>query len=183
MVEERLMLIFGYLLIASLLLIFCLFSSFSKNIKILGILIVTIFYFFTWQGYVGLMGWPSEQELPENFRISWVVIEEPNKQTKEDGAVYLWVRSISQTGMDKGKPRSFKISWSEESHKKAQLALSKLREGKQLNGKKTYGLIEENEGTKASPYDSYVGESEEGTPSFEFAEVPPPSLPPKAIAR
>jgi len=151
--------------------------------KMLGIFVVTVFYYLTWQGYIELLGWPSEQDLPDNFRISWVVIEEPNKLTKEEGAVYLWVRSIDRIGMAEGKPRSFKMNWSEENHRKAQLALSKLQEGEQLNGKKTYGVIEKNEGNKANPYDSYEGETEEGAPSFEFTEVPPPSLPPKALVR
>lgn len=183
MMEERLVLICGYILIASLLMVFCLFSSFSKNIKILGIFIVTVFYYFTWQGYIGLLGWPSEQDLPDNFRISWVVIEEPNKLTKEQGAVYLWIRSIDEIGMAEGKPRSFKMILSEENHRMAQLALFKLQEGEQLNGKKTYGVIEKNESNKANPYDSYEGEIEEGVPSFEFTEVPPPNLPPKALVR
>jgi hypothetical protein len=180
MMEERLMLIFGYILIASLLLVFCLFSSFTKTTKMLGILVVTVFYYLTWQGYIELLGWPSEQGLPDNFRISWVVIEEPNKLTKEQGAVYLWIRSLDKIGMAKGRPRSFKMIWNEENHRNAQLALSKLREGEQLNGKKTYGVIEKNAGKKANPYE---GETKEGTPSFEFTEVPPPSLPPKALVR
>jgi len=183
MIEERLILILGYLLITILLLIFCLFSSFRKEIKMLGILVVTVFYFLSWQGYKGLMGWPSEQGLPENFRISWVVIEEPSKQTEAEGAVYLWVRSTDKIGTVKGKPRSYRMSWTEENHKKAQLALSKLRQGEQLNGKKTYGVIEKNEGKKTNPYGAYEEETEEGTPSFEFTEVPPPSLPPKALVR
>ena len=58
--------------------------------------------------------------------------------------------------------------------------LYKLKEGEQLNGTKTYGVLDkENEGNKANQYKSEDGEPEEGIPSFEFVEVPPPNLPAK----
>jgi hypothetical protein len=81
MVEERLLLIFSYLLIAGLLLMFCFYTSFSKKIKLCGVVFVTAFYFLSWNTYTNLLGWPSAQDLPEEFRIIWVVVEEPKKET------------------------------------------------------------------------------------------------------
>ena len=73
-----------------------------------------------------------------------------------------------------------RLNWTEENHKVAQAALHKLKEGEQLNGTKTYGVLaKENERNKANQYKSEDGVLEEGMPSFEFVEVPPPELPAK----
>jgi hypothetical protein len=181
MVEERLLLIFSYLLISGLLLMFCFYTSFSKKIKLCGVVFVTAFYFLSWNTYTNLLGWPSAQDLPEEFRIIWVVIEEPKKETGKEGGLYLWVRLLDEAKIVHGKPRAYKLEWSEENYKKAQFALLKLKEGEQLNGKKTYGVInKDKEGDKANLYESQ-GEQEEGVPSFEFEEIPARTLPPKTL--
>ena len=181
MVEERLLLIFSYLLIATLLLLFCFYTSFTKKIKLWGVVLVTVFYFFSWNTYTNILGWPSAQNLPEEFRIIWVAVEEPKKETGKEGGLYLWVRLLDEAKIVHGKPRAYKLEWSEENYKKAQFALLKLKEGEQLNGKKTYGVVnKDKEADNANLYESQ-GEQEEGIPSFEFVEVAPRTLPPKTI--
>jgi hypothetical protein len=61
------------------------------------------------------------------------------------------------------------------------MALLKLQDGTQLNGKKTYGVLDSSKfDEQANPYEeSTSSNSQEGNPSFEFQEVAPPSLPPK----
>ena len=67
-------------------------------------------------------------------------------------------------------------------HRIAQEALHKLQEGERLNGKKSYGVLnKENEGKRSNAYETQEGEPEQGRPSFEFVEVPPPELPPKTL--
>jgi hypothetical protein len=91
------------------------------------------------------------------------------------------VRLLDEAKIVHGKPRAYKLEWSEENYKKAQFALLKLKEGEQLNGKKTYGVInKDKEGDKANLYESQ-GEQEEGVPSFEFEEIPARTLPPKTL--
>jgi len=181
MVEERLILISSYLLIAGLLLMFCFYTPFAKKIKLSGVVFVSVFYFLSWNSYINILGWPSAQDLPEEFRIIWVVIEEPNKEIKKKGELYLWVRLFDEAKIVQGQPRGYKLLWSEENYKKAQFALHKLKEGKQLNGKKTYGVInKDKDGDKANLYESQ-GEEEEGAPSFEFEEIPAKTLPPKTL--
>ena len=51
-------------------------------------------------------GWPSDTSLPEEFRVHWIVIEEPDKKGGE-GAVYIWaerleaeeIENVSSIGM------------------------------------------------------------------------------------
>ena len=180
MLEERLFLILSYLLIASLLLLFCFFTPFARKVKLTGILVVAAFYFTSWNSYINILGWPSTEDLPDKFRISWVIIQEPSKGNRKEGSLYLWLRKLNEVNSPYGAPRSYKLLWNEENHKVAQSALYKLKEGEQLNGTKTYGVLDkENEGNKANQYKSEDGEPEEGIPSFEFVEVPPPNLPAK----
>ncbi len=180
MLEERLFLILSYLLISSLLLLFCFFTPFTRKVKLTGILVVAAFYFTSWNSYINILGWPSTEDLPDKFRISWVIIQEPSKGNRKEGSLYLWLRKLNEVNTPYGAPRSYKLLWNEENHKVAQSALYKLKEGEQLNGTKTYGVLDkENEGNKANQYKSEDGEPEEGIPSFEFVEVPPPNLPAK----
>ena len=120
MLEERLLLILSYLLIASLLMIFCFFTSFTRKVKLAGILFVTLFYFVSWNNYINILGWPSSEELPDRFRISWVVIQEPSKGDNKEGGLYLWVRHLNEVNIPYGMPRSYKLVWNEENHKIAQ---------------------------------------------------------------
>ena len=50
------------------------------------------FYVFTWIGYKQVLGWPSTQEIPEEFRLIWVSIDEPDKFNKREGEIYFWIR-------------------------------------------------------------------------------------------
>ena len=103
-----------------------------------------------------------KEDLPDKFRISWVVIQEPSKGDRKEGGLYLWIRKLNEVNTAYGVPRSYKLNWSEENHKVAQAALHKLKEGEQLNGTKTYGVLDkENEGNKANQYKSEDGELEE----------------------
>ena len=182
MIEERILLILSYVAVTALLLVFYLYSNFSNKLKTIVILIMSTFYLTTWIGYKDLMGWPSIEEIPDEFRLLWVTIDEPDKFNKKEGNIYFWLKYIDEAGMPYGKPKAYTLLWSNENHKLAQEALLKLQDGTQLNGKKTYGVLDANDlDESANPYeDSGSGNSEEGNPSFEFKEVAPPSLPPKA---
>ena len=181
MIEERIFLILGYVAISALLLIFLLYSSFTSKLKTLVVFIMASFYIFTWIGYKQILGWPSTQVIPDEFRLVWVSIDEPDKFTKREGEIHFWIRYQDDAGIPIGRPRAYSLIWSEKNHKMAQSALLQLKEGTQLNGKKTYGVLDaDNFDENANPYeDSESINSQEGNPSFEFQEVAPPSLPPK----
>ena len=180
MLEERLILLFAYLLVASLLLLVCFRTNFTKKSKSLFVLVVTVFYFVTWQGLFDILGWPTYEELPDKFKISWVVIQEPNKISKKEGGLYLWVRNLDESNRPFGQPRAYSLFWNEENHRRAQEALHRIKEGEQLNGRKTYGVLnKDNKGEKSNKYESEETIQEEGVPSFVFDEVPPPDLPAK----
>ena len=97
MLEERLLLTISYVVVAALLLVFCFYTNFSKKIKLVAIVALSIFYIISWNGFLGVLGWPTSEELPENFNISWVVIQEPNKRRTNEGGLFLWIREIDST--------------------------------------------------------------------------------------
>ena len=78
MIEERIILITAYVVIASLLLSFYFYTSFSKTFKASILILTSCFYFFTWHALEGLMGWPANQDMPSEFRILWINISEPD---------------------------------------------------------------------------------------------------------
>ena len=98
----------------------------------------------------------------------------------QEGGLFLWVRELNDADKPIGDPRAYKLFWNSENQKKAQDALHRIKEGEQLNGRKSYGVLnKDNEGKKSNAYEVQEGEPELGRPSFEFVEVPSPDLPPK----
>ena len=109
MLEERLILIISYADIAALLLVFCFYTNFSKKVKLISIFAVSLFYISSWKGYVGVLGWPTSEELPDDFNILWVVIQEPNKSRSNEGELFLWVKEIDELKKPIGDPRAFNL--------------------------------------------------------------------------
>ena len=62
-----------------------------------------------------------------------------------------------------GKPESYNLYWNEDNQKLVQSALHKLQEGEQLNGKKTYGVVNKENEEESTQYDQTSGEPEEET--------------------
>ena len=97
MLEERLILSISYVVIVVLLIVFCFYTDFSKRLKLSSIFIISIFYVFSWRGYIGVLGWPTLEELPDDFNILWVVIQEPNKARSNEGELFLWIKEIDRS--------------------------------------------------------------------------------------
>ena len=178
-------LVLAYSVTTALLLALCLSDRLSRALKIFAVISVTSLYFVTWQGYQDSLGWPTKQAMPDNFRVLWITIEEPDKAQKEPGSIAMWVRSLDEAGLAYGVPRAHSIPWSEEAAEAAQEALENLEEGELLNGRMSRDLSPQTDQKKGEAQDYAAGESpqsEDGMiPSFEFFKVPPPSLPAKSV--
>ena len=79
----------GYVAVAGMLLTASLPSRFSLFFKVIGVLVVTGLYFTTYLGHRSLAGWPIKEELPKNFRLVWVAIDEPEKGWSRWGDFFL----------------------------------------------------------------------------------------------
>ena len=113
---------------------------------------ITLYYSFH-----NFMGWPTEETISTQYsQVIWFQIKEPSKVSNHPGAIYLWVREISEsekiegltlkqlsdpmvwfTYPDETVPRAYKIPYTKEAHKK----LREAAEGRKT-GVRTYVEVE-----------------------------------------
>lgn len=139
-------------------------------LKVSLITIALALSLFVWGSLESYIGWPSKQELPEEYQVLWLAIEEPTI-TKE-GQVFLWARPV-RSEMDLipydlfiykpeiSEPRAYCLTYSRNLHEQSQKAIEALKKGKIIIGKK---ITEELKGEQGS------GMQTEGESSDENAE-------------
>lgn len=164
-------LIISYILIAFLLLSLNLYSKWSWPIKAGSILLVSVFYVISYFSFPPLLGWPtSDSNLPERFKLIAAHIEEPDKITGNEGAIYLWVSDMTAARKSR-EPRAYKLAFNTNLQKKVVEANAKLH-------KKLPQLGEAME-------DGNIGEVKDTTQggqvsvNLEFFDMPDPLFPEK----
>ncbi len=176
----------AYAIVAALLLNLGLASAWSARVKAGVVVLVSLFYGATYLGIRAIEGWPTGVPLPGDFRLHWISIDEPDKTTGSDGAIYFWVRSLDEARLPVGEPRSHFVPYDQETADAAREALERMEGGKPLNGQMTMRMIDPSEGEPEEA--STLGDSSQGNDShgpeermiFEFLDVPPPTLPAKS---
>jgi len=118
--------ILAFCVLAFLLLLALLWSSWPGWLKSLLVLAVTALYFQAYQVAHSVLGNPSPDALPPQFVMLAAVVEEPGP--KSAGAVYLWVTPI-QEGTRRLQPRAYKLPYSRGLHEQVNLGLKKGRDG------------------------------------------------------
>jgi hypothetical protein len=126
-------LIAAYILIALLLLSINLYSKWSWQVKAGAIFITTVFYITTYISFAPLLGWPTEEPLPNNFRLIAAHVQQPNKITGDDGAIYLWISNINDLAKN-SPPRAYVLPYSNGLYEKIVGAKAKLNKGVPLLG-------------------------------------------------
>jgi hypothetical protein len=174
----------AYAAVAGLLLSLNMATRYAFWIKAASVLLVTGLYAGSWTGLYGLMGWATMAPMPEEFRVLWITMDEPDKATKEPGHIYFWVRELDEAGLPIGAPRAHRVAWTEEAAETAQEALEQMEEGELLNGRLGRNVVTDREppeeGAEYAGDPTVSGASGE-RPDFEFVRVPPPALPPKSV--
>jgi hypothetical protein len=126
-------LIAAYILIAILLLSINLYSKWSWQVKAGAIFITTVFYVVTYLSFAPLLGWPTEESPPGNFRLIAAHVQQPNKITGDDGAIYLWLSHIKDLSKNT-PPRAYVFPYSNNFYEKIVAAKAKLNKGVPLLG-------------------------------------------------
>ena len=148
-----------------------------------------------------LTGWPSDQALPDNFQVHWIKVKEPNKRTGEKGSIYVWATDLNRETTKSGwqgwkgyfisfqdydttEPRSYRLPYSVNDHKKADQALGMLKGGKKVGGKNNGKGKGKGEGKGKGKGDGKKGQGKgDGSLSRSddiiFHELPPTKLPDK----
>jgi len=114
-------LIIAYLVVAGLLMSLNLFSSWNWFVKSAMNVVVVLFFLVTYHSWPGILGWPTERDLPRQFYLYAVNVDEPHR-------IYLWGADID-SGLDKAVPRSYELPYSTKLHEGVNKAASKLRKG------------------------------------------------------
>ena len=76
------------------------------------------------------LGLATSDQMPDQFRVLWITIDEPNKVTREHGGIYFWVRELDEAGIPYGIPRAYHVPFTAEAAEEAQAALGKMEEGR-----------------------------------------------------
>ena len=110
-----------------------------------------------WSSIGSFLGWPAhEDSIPEKVLMHWVIIKEPNKFTKFNGAIYVLIESVEETetspalkffGYKKKivEPRLYELAYSRELHEHLQKnIMPKLKSGRPVFGR----LTKEKKGSK-----------------------------------
>ncbi len=107
----------AYILLALLLLSINLYSKWSWQVKAITIILTSAFYLVSYYSFPPLLGWPTSQNPPAQFRLIAAHVSQPNKELGEDGSIFLWLTEIENM-TDSPKPRAYELEYSNELHEK-----------------------------------------------------------------
>ncbi len=160
----------AYILLGILLLSINLYSKWSWPVKAVTIIITSAFYVVTYYSFPPLLGWPTSQQPPAQFRLIAAHVSQPNKEMGKEGSIYLWLTEIKNM-TDSPEPRAYELQYSNELHEKIINVNAKLdKDIAQL-------------GEFKDPDDTFnqVDEQKRGVKSveIEFYDLPDPLFPDK----
>lgn len=161
----------------------------------MGVATLAIFFSISlWHSLEGLEGWPTDQSMPQKFEIKWIVVEEPNNKTGEEGQILVWARDLEPMLKEKSnipilhnkdksnEPRLHRLPYTREMHEQAVKIQKKIGAGGKFFGEiKGKGIKGQNKG-KGKGRSGAEGKnggslSNEQLPIFH--ELPPPYFPQK----
>tara|TARA_B100000965_G_scaffold335908_1_gene301955 strand:- start:402 stop:1016 length:615 start_codon:yes stop_codon:yes gene_type:complete len=109
--SDILIILLMFVFVTFLLLIIILRTKINWILKLFIIISSTVVYVFAYQGMMGFAGWPSEKQLPDRFQIHWTFVKEPDKFTKAEGAIFLWIEELDDSNVPQGIPRSYRLPY------------------------------------------------------------------------
>lgn len=118
----------AYVLAALLVLGLLLHSRWRWPVKAMAAGAVAALYLATWVSLPGLLGWPIERDLPRKFRLHSAHVQQPDKTTNTQGAIFLWVTDVNDLGRA-GTPRAYRIPYTPPTHEVVINAVSRLHKG------------------------------------------------------
>lgn len=81
------------------------------------IIVTSFFYIVCYLSFPPLLGWPTSQDLPRQFRVLAAEVQQPDKITGAEGKIYLWLMEIKNMS-SASKPRAYALPYNEALHDK-----------------------------------------------------------------
>lgn len=91
-------------------------------VKLALIVAVPAFGFAIWHSADSLKGWPTGTKPPKTATFVWGVVVEPDPQTGDRGAIYLWLAAGDT-------PRAYRLPYSRPLHKQVEQAKTLTKRG------------------------------------------------------
>lgn len=126
--EALLGLSIAYVAVAALLAGLLIFSRWPMWVKLGCILLVSSMYFVNYQSLRGLLGWPTEAQLPSRFLLLASSVTEPDKTTGKQGVIHIWATSLDGD-YPADEPRAYELPYEQELHGQLEDALKNMRKG------------------------------------------------------
>jgi hypothetical protein len=195
----------AYGLLALLLLSLNIFSLWRWWVKAAAMLVTAAVFLGAYVIISGLIGWPSEGQLPPRFALLNTYVEEPDKQRGDPGHIYLWVQEINAEQIPISPPRAYALPYVTETMKGVTESQEMLDRGEAVLGESktqvtaTSDKPAEKEGENANDLTAEQGETNlssggnrnagagsifgfPGGQNIEFSAMPAISLPQKAAS-
>jgi len=115
------LLIAAYVIVCVLLLSLNLYSRWHWIIKAATTAFVVGFFVVTYHSYSAILGWPTQRELPHQFYLHAVQVDEPEN-------IFLWGTDLDR-GMGQTVPRAYGLPYTAKLHDRVNQASRKLRKG------------------------------------------------------
>lgn len=182
MTAGLILLLTAYVAIVALLLALNLRSPWRRRVKLGAVILAVGFYLIAFEGHKRLLGWATPAPMPEQFRLHWIRVDEPDKPEGASGAIFFWISEIDEAGLPIGEPRAHRLPWNLATAQAAQKALATLAEGEPLNGRLTRtAAAAKTEAGEPTPSGASAPNPANGSlqPQFEFRRAPLPELPAK----
>jgi hypothetical protein len=144
--------------------------AWSRPEKLAGPAAVIAFAALTFVSLPGLLGWPSADMLPARFRLIAVHVQQPDKQVRDAGAVFLWAVDAGDLATS-AEPRAYRLPYSEPLHETAAAAATKLSKGIAQLGEFS------GTGPPAGDWLREPGAHRQATVTVKFYDVPDPLHP------
>lgn len=160
-----------YVALAALLLGIFLQGKLPTWIKFACIILISSFYYLTYHSFLGMLGWPTQQQLPEQFQLMASTITEPDDSTGEEGVIHIWVTAFVDNRPAR-EPRAYELPYDLDLHASLDEALHEQRQGNVQLGRRLVEIEDPN-----LPKDtSRFGQQRQ---RLEFFELPELELPQK----
>jgi len=178
-----LLLTVAYALVAALVLNIWIVSRWHSGLKILLVLLISVFYIVTYIGIRDLRGWPTDQPPPPTFRLLSANIVEPDKRNNKEGHIYLWLQPLDDKQTLLFEPRAHRLPYSIKMAERVQKAMEKTERGATVNGenKALPEQTEQQQQANSEDLDRGLKRINEEEIGLEFSEQSAAALPAKGV--